>query len=91
MSALEFVCKDRVQLLGLSRTFDVKLFFPLFPEELVTTLSVGSAPDDGNMALMVCSAWFTTSWRELTLLVYHEQKLFHDLWRSICWSITFSG
>ncbi|KAF5855994.1 hypothetical protein ETB97_008113 [Aspergillus alliaceus] len=51
VSALEFVCKDRVQLPGPSSTSDLKLSFPLFPEEIVTTLSVGSAPDDGNMAL----------------------------------------
>jgi hypothetical protein len=91
VSALEFVCKDRVQLLGESSTTDLKLSFPLFPKEIVTTLSVGSAPDDGNMALTVCLAWFTTSWRELTVLVYYEQKPFRDLWRSVCWSITFSG
>ncbi|THC88141.1 hypothetical protein EYZ11_012410 [Aspergillus tanneri] len=51
VSALEFVCKDTVHLLGPSITSDVKLSFLLLPDETITTVSVGSAPDDGNLAL----------------------------------------
>lgn len=56
LCALEFVCKDRVHLLGSPTISDFKLSFPLLPEEFLTTLSVGSASDDGHLALT-----FTTS------------------------------
>ncbi|KAB8212970.1 hypothetical protein BDV33DRAFT_210656 [Aspergillus novoparasiticus] len=56
LCALEFVCKDRVHLLGPPTTTGLKLAFPLLPEEFLTALSVGSASDDGHLALT-----FTTS------------------------------